>query len=246
MPTPSRLSPPPPPPHETPAAKPAASPPPKPAARPQAPPPVSEPAAAEEVELSPVEPDIEFSEVQLEPELDVEPVSPEPVKAQAPQAKVEDTSVDVDILEDDTFSPSDVSVAEEITIEPELPAIPKPETTLAVPAAPRAAKPISPAPKPAETVSPKYAESTVQRIRKALESTGDIKPEPPKGAAETFMVPPSSLVEAPEPDVLAAPDDVSIDSFDDLTELDSGEEDSLDFGSDDVNMAANLDDLDDE
>jgi hypothetical protein len=57
-----------------------------------------------------------------------------------------------------------------------------------------------------------------------------------KGAAETFMVPPSSLVEATN---------VDIDSFDDLGDLEDSDDDSLDLGSDDMNIT-NLDELDEE
>jgi hypothetical protein len=73
------------------------------------------------------------------------------------------------------------------------------------------------------------AEGAISSIRHTLESTGDIKPQVRQDAAETFMVPPSSLEEA-EP--LAAPDL-------------EGDEDALDLG-DTLDLGGDLDDLDEE
>jgi hypothetical protein len=82
-------------------------------------------------------------------------------------------------------------------------------------------------------------DSTLQRIRKTLEQTGDLKPSPAQSApSETFMVPSSSLEEAQVEEV----GDMDIDQIGSL------DDDSLDLdpGHDDLDLSASLDDLDDE
>jgi hypothetical protein len=124
-----------------------------------------------------------------------------------------DTSIPetVTLLEDDTFSPPPYNPNQRPpTVAPELPVTPSSQ-----------------------------GESTVQRIRETLESTGDLKPQSSNPMAETFMVPPGSLEEAK----------LAVEDLDTLQDFEVHEDDSLDLDSDSDSMSLGdglLDDLDDE
>jgi hypothetical protein len=88
----------------------------------------------------------------------------------------------------------------------------------------------------------------INSIRQTLEATGDIKPQAGRQsaaqkneAAETFMVPSSSLVEA---ETMAADSLGDLDSLDDAPDLEA-DDDSLDL-SDSLDLDGDLGDLDDD
>jgi hypothetical protein len=154
--------------------------------------PEPEPLEAEPEAISEVEPDLEETEVMLEPEesadspLEVSTISAEPEPA--------------GLLEDDTFSPPQITPGQMPMAPPELP------------------------PAPVATEDPAY-----QKIRQTLEATGDLKPKPTDPMAETFMVPPASLEEAkPAFEDLDALPDFDADD-DDSLDLGSDSE-SMSFG----------------
>jgi hypothetical protein len=150
---------------------------------------------------------------EIEPEVEEAEVMLEPDDSSVSpvEAVSEPENLDeVSLLEDDTFSPTPV-------VRSQTPPTTNPEI----------------APNPALENS----DSTVQKIRQTLVSTGDLKPQPQ--VSETFVVPPSSLLEAQiTPENLDTIQDFDIPD-DDSLDLDSTS-DSLDLGDD------LLDDLDDE
>ncbi|MDR1310056.1 MAG: hypothetical protein LBL95_09220 [Deltaproteobacteria bacterium] len=150
----------------------------------------------------------------VEVSAEVEPLLDEPEVMLEPDDGTEapgDEGVEVvSLIEDDTFSPPPIIPGQRPPmVQPEIP----PNPALA-------------------------GENTVQKIRQTLVSTGDLKPND-EGPGETFMVPPSSLVEA----------QVSLDDLDSIDDLAPPDDDSLDLGSEAESLDLGgdlLDDLDDE